>query len=865
MTQLGGHAIWLRPEQVGIGTRESAADVAHNLSRWVDALVARTYSHHLVEELAAVASIPVINGLTDLLHPCQVMADLQTIAEHRPLADVGDRLRGRRQQHGQLAPARRGRARARAADRDAGIASPRAAACASAPRSSPRRSGARLSWSEDPVDGRARRRLRLHRRLDQHGAGGRARPAARAVPALSGQRRAHAPRAGRLGAALPARAPRRGDHRRGARRRAQHRVRPGREPAARAEGDPRAAAALRSRRSRPRHRRVDGSARAAAERPRRPGCASAFRPAAPKNSVAARRAVSDRGVHEFQCGRNRRRSALPAPRPGLGRARQRAESGGGFLAVADRRAHAVGRAARDRRALARRRRCRARGLGRGRARAGRRRRSPPCRRRALRQRAAPSAPEPRRGRPLARPRRSSCSGEILAFEARLAGATHHEILGVERQQRSARHQARLLPALQAVPPGPLLPAQRRRLRGAPRPDLPARGARLRAALRPDHPDRARARDGESAPRRAPRPAPIARPAARAKRQRARAAAVRLPRAVADGEPRAAAEQLQDAREDARGAALQGAPAPRLRARGRAREALARGGRERAARDRVRSVRARVPAALRLDPGATSTRRAPASCSRRPTAPARKADALRLLEEAIHYRPADAALQARAAALALEAGELEHAREFAEGARELEPAVVRHARDTVPCLSTARRRAPRRARRCSTAAALAPSDPDVLAEQRQLRACDESDRRIAMSRVIGIDLGTTNSCVAVMDGGKPVVIPNTGGYKTTPSMFAITQDGKRLVGHLAKRQAITNARQHGVRVEAPDRAALRLARGAEGDRALPVRDRRGPERRRAHRARRQGVQLPGDQRDHPARDEARSPRSTSASR
>ena len=63
----------------------------------------------------------------------------------------------------------------------------------------------------------------------------------------------------------------------------------------------------------------------------------------------------------------------------------------------------------------------------------------------------------------------------------------------------------------------------------------------------------------------------------------------------------------------------------------------------------------------------------------------------------------------------------------------------------------------------------------------------------MGTVIGIDLGTTNSCVAVVDTGKPVVIPNTGGYKTTPSMFAISQDGKRLVGHLAKRQSITNAR------------------------------------------------------------------------
>jgi len=79
MTQLGGHAILLRPEQVGIGTRESPGDVAANLSRWVDGIVARTYSHHLVEELAAVATIPVINGLTDLLHPCQVMADFQTM------------------------------------------------------------------------------------------------------------------------------------------------------------------------------------------------------------------------------------------------------------------------------------------------------------------------------------------------------------------------------------------------------------------------------------------------------------------------------------------------------------------------------------------------------------------------------------------------------------------------------------------------------------------------------------------------------------------------------------------------------------------------------------------------------------------
>ena len=87
ITQLGGHAILLRPEQVGIGTRESAVDVARTLSRWVDCLMARTFSHALVEKLAAEAAIPVINGLTDLLHPCQAMADLQTMAEN---ADVRD-------------------------------------------------------------------------------------------------------------------------------------------------------------------------------------------------------------------------------------------------------------------------------------------------------------------------------------------------------------------------------------------------------------------------------------------------------------------------------------------------------------------------------------------------------------------------------------------------------------------------------------------------------------------------------------------------------------------------------------------------------------------------------------------------------
>ena len=61
----------------------------------------------------------------------------------------------------------------------------------------------------------------------------------------------------------------------------------------------------------------------------------------------------------------------------------------------------------------------------------------------------------------------------------------------------------------------------------------------------------------------------------------------------------------------------------------------------------------------------------------------------------------------------------------------------------------------------------------------------------MAKVIGIDLGTTNSCVAVMEGGNAVVIPNSEGARTTPSVVAFTNNGERLVGQVAKRQAITN--------------------------------------------------------------------------
>ncbi len=81
MAQLGGHAIYLAPQDIGIGERESVKDVARNLSRCVDLIMIRTFAHETCAELAREASVPVINGLTDLLHPCQLLADLLTLKE----------------------------------------------------------------------------------------------------------------------------------------------------------------------------------------------------------------------------------------------------------------------------------------------------------------------------------------------------------------------------------------------------------------------------------------------------------------------------------------------------------------------------------------------------------------------------------------------------------------------------------------------------------------------------------------------------------------------------------------------------------------------------------------------------------------
>ena len=78
--QLGGNALLLQEK---LGQREAIRDVARNLDRWVNGIVARTYKHEVVLELAQYASVPVINALTDKLHPCQILADAQTLREHK--------------------------------------------------------------------------------------------------------------------------------------------------------------------------------------------------------------------------------------------------------------------------------------------------------------------------------------------------------------------------------------------------------------------------------------------------------------------------------------------------------------------------------------------------------------------------------------------------------------------------------------------------------------------------------------------------------------------------------------------------------------------------------------------------------------
>ena len=83
MIQLGGQAIYLGPDDIKLGQREATKDIAQVLSRYVNGIMARTFSHEIILELAKYSTVPVINGLSDLLHPCQVLGDLLTVKEKK--------------------------------------------------------------------------------------------------------------------------------------------------------------------------------------------------------------------------------------------------------------------------------------------------------------------------------------------------------------------------------------------------------------------------------------------------------------------------------------------------------------------------------------------------------------------------------------------------------------------------------------------------------------------------------------------------------------------------------------------------------------------------------------------------------------
>ena len=87
MYQLGGYALYLSPNDIGIGKREAVKDIAQVISRYNDIIMARLFDHEHILELAAYSGVPVINGLTDYNHPCQIMADMYTIIEH--VKDIG--------------------------------------------------------------------------------------------------------------------------------------------------------------------------------------------------------------------------------------------------------------------------------------------------------------------------------------------------------------------------------------------------------------------------------------------------------------------------------------------------------------------------------------------------------------------------------------------------------------------------------------------------------------------------------------------------------------------------------------------------------------------------------------------------------
>ncbi len=152
MSQLGGQALFLSSNDIQLGRGETIYDTAKVLSRYLDGIMIRTFKQSDVEELAEFGSIPIINGLTDLVHPCQILADLQTIEEHKgrlegiKLAYIGD---GNNIAHSLLYGCTK-------VGMDVAIASPKAYSCneeiVANAKDDAKKTGAKVLMTEDPIE-----------------------------------------------------------------------------------------------------------------------------------------------------------------------------------------------------------------------------------------------------------------------------------------------------------------------------------------------------------------------------------------------------------------------------------------------------------------------------------------------------------------------------------------------------------------------------------------------------------------------------------------------------------------------------------------------------------------------------------------
>ena len=233
MTELGGSTLFLGPDEVHLGARETPADCARVLCRLVDIIAVRTFAQNIVAEMAHFGSVPVINALSDLYHPCQVLADLLTLQERKGGVEglrvvfVGD---GNNVAHSWLLAAEKLPFRFT-------LACPEGFEPDKAIFDSVVSAGAEVAVTHDPaeaVSGADAIYTDVWASMGQESEAGARQDAFRRLP---GQPGVGGPGEGRRGGdALPAGSPRGGDHRRGDRRPPFGGVRPGREPASRPEG-----------------------------------------------------------------------------------------------------------------------------------------------------------------------------------------------------------------------------------------------------------------------------------------------------------------------------------------------------------------------------------------------------------------------------------------------------------------------------------------------------------------------------------------------------------------------------------------------------------------------------------------------------